>query len=496
MAIISAAWIVLLPLSDQLFAQTPAPTASVLPASGPAAISASTLGNGMDLILLPLPESVSVSLGIVFKGGAEAQTKKTAGLFRLLEKVLFRGTAASPGEPEPAGAMDSLGATSIEGGALSDRFGLSFLLAPEMLGQGLDTIAYLFSGLRLETAFSDPLTLEQARSSSLTDIAQALSDPKAIFEAAMAKKLFSAAPWRFDILGTDAIINAADENTLKEIAGTWLVPNNAALIIAGNFSIETVLPMIEKSFSSWKKAADPWKSPMPAFPKPGVTRPTLMVYADASLPPGEALIEMRYRGPDAGSGKSASAELWAEMASQPGSRLAQAITKGMPKGSSPSAITARYQLSSCGSWFSVSARILLDAKVNAAENVFSFKEIVRGSEMYAMKTSSGYFTPKEYARAKEALVEKRNDMFADPQEAASAIADGWVLGGSAWIQAWSDRIAGMTSKDITAFADEYFMKNLEVVSIHLEPGDYAARKKGFDAYGFEIITPQKAFWWK
>jgi hypothetical protein len=40
------------------------------------------------------------------------------------------------------------------------------------------------------------------------------------------------------------------------------------------------------------------------------------------------------------------------------------------------------------------------------------------------------------------------------------------------------------------------MKNLEVVTVRLNPKDYAARKKTFDSYGFEAITPQKAFWWK
>jgi len=491
----SAAWMAVPPMANHLLAQTPKP-AAFSASTLPAAFSAYTLENGMDVILLPLPESATVSLGIVFRGGAEAQTKKNAGLFPLLEKVLFRGSAIAPGEPEPAGAMDSLGATAIEGGAQADRFGLSFLLPPEMLGQGLDTIAYLFSGLRLETVFSDALTLEKARSSSLADIEQAFSDPKAIFEAAMAKKLFSAAPWRFDILGTEAIVNAATEDDLKGIAAAWLVPNNAALVVAGDFAEETLRPMIEKAFSSWKKSADPWKTALTALPKPGVTRPTLMVYADPSVPAGEALIEMRYRGPDAGSSRSAAAEFWAEMASQPGSRLVQAIAKGMPKWSSPSAVSAKYQLSRNASWFSVSTRMLLDAKGNAAESVLSFKEIVRGAEMYAMKTNAGYFTSKEYERAREALAEKRNDMFADPQEAGSAIADGWILGGNAWMQTWSDRMGAITSKDIAAFADEYFMKNLEVVAIHLEPKDYAARKKSFDAFGFEIITAQKAFWWR
>ena len=476
--------------------ETPTDSVAAAPATSPGILSSYTLENGMDVILLPIPGSGVVSMNIVFRGGADVQTSKTAGLFRMLEQVLFRGTTIAPGEPEPAGAMDALGATAMEGGVKKDRLTLSFLLPTEMVGQGLDTIAYLFSGLRLETAFSDPRTVEEARNASLAGINQAFSDPNAIFESAMARKLFVSAPWRLDAAGADYIVNAATDSSLRAIATTWLVPNNAALILTGNFNPETTRPIIEKAFSSWKKAADPWKSPLAIFPKPGITRPTLMVYPDPSANKGEAILEMRYRGPDAGSSRSPAAELWARMASDPGSRLPQAILKGMPKWTSPSEIGAKYELSRSASWFSVSAKIRLDPKGNAADAALNFKEIVRGSEMYSMKTNASYFSPKGYEEAKASLLAKRNSALSDPSKADAVIADGWVMGGSAWIRAWPDRIGKISSKDISAFADEYFMKNLEIISVRMEPGDYAARKKSFDSYGFELITPQKAFWWR
>lgn len=450
----------------------------------------------MEVILLPLPESTEVSLGIVFRGGAEAQSKSTAGLFSLLEQVIFRGTASSPGEPEPGGALEALEAAAIGGGAASDRFGISLTLDPSLTAQGFDTIAYLFSGLRLETALSDPLALEHAKTTSLARIYADTGLPEKVFEAAMAKKLFSVAPWRLDVAGAESVIKAATAEGLKALAGAWLVPNNALLVVTGSFSAEEARPQIEKAFSSWKKTADPWKTPSAPFPKPGVSRPTLMVFADASIQQGQALIEMRYRGPDVASNRQAAAEVWAEMTSQPASRLVQALVKGLPKASLPSLIFARYLPSRSASWFSVSARVTLAAKENLADTILTFKEIVRGSEMYAMKTNPSYFTPKDYESAKVAIQKKRDDMLTSPMEASAAIAEAWILGGSQWLQSWAARIAAVTNKDMMAFADEYFMKNLEVVAVRLEPGDFAARKKSFDAYGFEIISDQKAFWWK
>ncbi|MCE1195539.1 insulinase family protein [bacterium] len=479
-------------------AQPPqAPQAQAAAAAAAAAeFSSFTLENGFSVLCQTIPGSGAVSVGIVFRAGADAQTKKTAGLFRLLEHVVFRGEAAAPGEDEPAGALESLGATALGGGAGRDRFGFSFLVAPPMVGEGLDTIAYLFSRLRLETAFADPKAIEEARKASLADIGTAAASPSAVYDAAIAKKLFSTAPWRFDIPGAESVVAGATEESLKALAETWLVPNNAALILAGDFSPKEIRPLAEKAFAAWKKAADPWKTPPAAFPKPGVTRPTTMVYADESIPAGEALLEMRYRGPDSASPRSAAAELWAEMASRPDGRFALAIGKGMPKAAAPSDILARLEASPDAAWFSVSARLKLDTKANAADAAFSFKEVARGAEMYAMKTQAGYFAAGDYERAKAALLARRAAALAEPAAAGAALADGWILGGAEWLKNWPDRIGKVSPKDITAFADEYFMKNLEVVTVRLNPKDYAARKKTFDAYAFEAIVPQKAFWWQ
>ena len=77
----------------------------LLPLSLPAQTIKNTLPNGLDVIVRPVPGASSVAIALVFKGGADAQTAKTAGLFSLLEHVIFRGLAVSPGDPEPAGAL-------------------------------------------------------------------------------------------------------------------------------------------------------------------------------------------------------------------------------------------------------------------------------------------------------------------------------------------------------------------------------------------------------
>ncbi|MDX9826392.1 MAG: insulinase family protein [Spirochaetia bacterium] len=453
-----------------------------------------TLGNGLDVILLPLPGSGDLSMGIVFRGGAEVQTSANAGQFGLLEQLLFRGTASEPGDPEPAGALEALDAAAFDGGVKTDRFAFAFSLSPELLDQGLNTLSHLFSGLSFETALSDPSALSAAKDSSVARMQAAKNEPTAIFEYALAKKLFSSAPWRLDAIGSEKTLREATGASLKTLASRWLVPNNAALLLAGDFDPESAKTHIASAFASWKKAENPWKTAQAALPKPGVTRPTLVVYPDPTQRKGYAALEMRYRGPDIGSSRSAAVQLWVEMVSQPDSRLAKALSKGMPKNAASSTPKAHYQASRSASWFSVSTTIVIEGSGNPADTVLAFKEIVRGTEMYAMKTNAGYFSAVEYKNAKEAL-----DAFPKAegsQNAISSMMNLWLLNGIESLQTGKKSIQAISSKDITSFADEYLMKNLEIVSIRLNPEDYSAKKKYFDNYGFELISSQNAFWWK
>ncbi|MCE5257352.1 MAG: insulinase family protein [Spirochaetaceae bacterium] len=461
-----------------------------------AAIQNYLLPNGMEVVLAPQQGAQKVFVGIAFKSGTDIQTSKTAGLFGLLEQLTFRGRADAPGEPEPAAALEAIGASDVSGGISRDGFSFSYLVEPDQLRQGLDTLAYLFSELRLDTAFSDPSALAAAKEACTQAAARQEDDPEAVYNHAVNKKLFSSGAWRLDVEGPESVLNQATEASLESLAEQWLVPNNAALIVCGAFAPEDAKTMVESSFSDGEKEADPWKSAPKPFPKPGVARPTFMVYPDPSVIPGQAKIEMRYRGPDISSGKAATAILWAEMASSEDGRLAAAIKKGMPKGSSPSEIAVHYEAKRNSSVFSISTTIAIDAKANPADSAMTFKEIVRGSEAYALKTNAAYFSAKDYEKAKAALMDRREAQLSDPQSAGTLIGEAWTSGGYAWFSQWPDKVGKLTAKDMQAFADEYFMKNLEIVAVRLNPAEYEKRKKTFTSYGFELISPEKAFWWQ
>ncbi|HEY9054679.1 MAG TPA: hypothetical protein VIO60_07660, partial [Rectinemataceae bacterium] len=176
-----------------------------------------SLHNGLEYAIHPILGASEASVLLVFRAGAEAQTAKTAGLFKLVESILFRGSVADPGEPEPAGALETLQVSNLEGGTSLDRFSIGFSVDPALMGPSLYTLAALFSDLRIEAAFADTSSIEKAKAVMAIEQGKALSGGEAAYEAAFAKKLFSAAPWRLDIVGSPDIRAAATAQDLRAL---------------------------------------------------------------------------------------------------------------------------------------------------------------------------------------------------------------------------------------------------------------------------------------
>ncbi|HEY9054153.1 MAG TPA: insulinase family protein, partial [Rectinemataceae bacterium] len=288
---------------------------------------------------------------------------------------------------------------------------------------------------------------------------------------------------------------AATAQDLRALAKSFLTPNNAFLVLAGAIEPEAAEGTIREAFEQWKSGPDPWAPTRPTLPKPGVTRPTLAALADPDFPKGTASVEMRFRGPDTASPRSVQAEIWARLASDPASRISRAIAKQGATSGGFSEFKAVYRASRALSWLSASAIFPLSAKTNPAESAIAFKELVRGTEMYAMKSNPTYFPTKDIEAAKASIIEARSSRLVEPREATALLADEWILGGKSRILGREASLLSSSNKELAGLADEYFMKNLEVLIVRMNAQDMPAKRKALESYGFEILTPEKAFWW-
>ena len=251
------------------------------------------LDNGLELFVLENHTVPLARIQITFRCGSITQTPQTAGLFHLYEHMLFKGNSRYKSDAEFSAAMTQLGVASWNGGTSTEYVTYYFTVPSDKTEAGLEFWSYA-----LREPLLDPAELAVEQDVVSNEINGYLADPDRVYAAAMDKALFGTYPWRRDIGGSEAIIRSATTDTMRAIQEAYYLPNNAAVFVGGDVKPEEVYAMVNKWYGTWEAGPDPWLSPAPAHPTPGVTAPVYLVYPDSSLPQGIAYIETRYRGPD------------------------------------------------------------------------------------------------------------------------------------------------------------------------------------------------------
>jgi zinc protease len=107
-------------------------------------------------------------------------------------------------------------------------------------------------------------------------------DPVNTMVEQMMSVAFSSHPYQWPVIGWMADINSITRDELYSHYRTYYAPNNATLVVAGDFDTKTLLPLIEKYFGSIPRG--------PEVPKVGAVEPKhlgerrVVVKREAELP--------------------------------------------------------------------------------------------------------------------------------------------------------------------------------------------------------------------
>jgi len=235
------------------FAQaTPPPPAPPRPINWPA-ISESKLGNGLTVVLVPLHNVPKITAELSLLAGRGAAYKTQPGVAQLAARVMNEGTATRTSlqikeELRSIGGALSIAvdhdATAMTASSLSE-------FAPKLLDLVSDVVrhpAYPQSEVAL------------ARTNFAQEIEEERSTPDFLAQEELDKALFGAHPYGFTVPAPAAIKNVT-RDALKTFAATWYVPNNATLVIVGDFDAPKMHAEVERTFGSWKRV------PLPPAPK-------------------------------------------------------------------------------------------------------------------------------------------------------------------------------------------------------------------------------------
>jgi zinc protease len=212
-----------------------------------------TLGNGMTFIFHEDHSVPKVAVNTWFHVGSKDEPERRSGFAHLFEHLMFMGTNRVPGS-----AFDTI----MEGGG-GDNNASTTQDRTNFYDTGpssqLPTLLWLESD-RLED-LGKAMTKQKVdlqRQVVLNERREWENSPYGNSEIKMAELLYPVGhPYHFDTIGLPEDLNAASVQDVKNFFATYYVPNNATMVIAGDFDSAKIKPLIEKLFGTLPRQNDP-----------------------------------------------------------------------------------------------------------------------------------------------------------------------------------------------------------------------------------------------
>jgi predicted Zn-dependent peptidase len=233
------------------------------------AYKSATLANGAVVALVEKRDTPLVSMNVTVRGGGlgdPANKDGTASLYAdLIQKGAGNRTAAQFAE-----AIENVGG-SLSAGAGSESVGINASFMSRDMDLMLELVADALQRPRLDAA-----EFEKARTLAVQSIVAAKdSDPRALMSSYGDAWLFRGHPYGRSVGGSEASLAAVKLDDIKRYYADQVGGDRLIITMVGDFDSATMLPKLERSFGTWRKAG----ASVPTVPPPAkvMGRPVLLV---------------------------------------------------------------------------------------------------------------------------------------------------------------------------------------------------------------------------
>jgi zinc protease len=260
-------------MSAQTVDRTKAPSSPPIPGYKLPPVFESKLPNGMSVVVVEDARFPLVTARLIFQSGSKADPKDTPGLAQAVASLLNEGTKKRTSQ-QISEESDALGG-SIGAGAGQDTITVSGSALVENLTKMLDLLA----DVTLNATFpANEVKLYQQN--TLQELESEHSQPGFLAQEKISEVVFGQTPYAH-IGPTAASVEKLDTATLAKFRDTYLIPNNATLVLLGKLPArETLMKTVGQLFGQWQQ------KPMPPAPKtdlPAAKRQIVLVDRPGSV---------------------------------------------------------------------------------------------------------------------------------------------------------------------------------------------------------------------
>ncbi|HEX8847483.1 MAG TPA: pitrilysin family protein [Pyrinomonadaceae bacterium] len=211
------------------------------------------LENGMKVLLVENRVAPVATVMVLYKVGSRNEAVGYTGSTHLLEHMMFKGTPTFNKErnTQIAATLQKIGA-SFNATTWYDRTNYFETVPSDQL-----ELAIQLEADRMRNS----LIADADRQSEMTVVRNELergqNEPSEVLDEAVYAAAFREHPYHHPTIGWRADVEGVPTSRLKEFYDTFYHPNNATVILVGDFEQEEALQLIQKHFGAYAASAQP-----------------------------------------------------------------------------------------------------------------------------------------------------------------------------------------------------------------------------------------------
>lgn len=247
------------------------------------------LPNGMHVILHQDNTAPVVTTGVMYHVGSKDEQVGKTGFAHFFEHLLFEGT-------HNIGRGEWFKIVSAHGGSNNANTTTDRTYYYETFPSNNLELGLWMESERLLQPVINQIGVDTQKEVVKEEKRQRLDNApygRFMYGEALSPYVFQKHPYRWSVIGSFEDLNSAKLEDFKHFSKTYYVPNNAVLVVAGDFKIDEAKKLIDKYFSSIPKGADIKRS----FPKEApITQSKTVTEYDSNIQ--IPLLAINYRTPD------------------------------------------------------------------------------------------------------------------------------------------------------------------------------------------------------
>ncbi len=401
------------------------------------------LDNGLKILLLENHKSPAVTFQVWYRVGARNERDGKSGLAHFLEHMMFKGTPTT--KPEEYSRIIAKNGGRSNAFTSSDVTVYFATMSRDKIGVEIELEADRMANALLGDTYFEPekkviqeerrLRTDDNPSSALSEVAGAVA--------------YTVHPYRRPVIGWMDDIQNLSRQDLVDFYKLYYAPNNAYVVVTGDFSTEEILAKIKSAFEKIPRGAEPPKVRAEEPPQRGERR--VILKKEAELP----FILMYYHAPNLKSPDNYALELLSVVLA--GGRSSRLYHELVYKKRIARNIDADYSSVSIDpTGFSVTAQ-LMPGKEPA--------EVEREIDGLLEKIKSELISERELQKAKNQI--ESSYIYAQDSIFGQAMKIGYYEAAANWrmMDAYLDGIQRVTREDIRRVARQYLDRDRRTVGV-------------------------------